>query len=234
MKIFYMLVMLLLVPFSVFGLSDFAGQGKSILTWDDLMKPTIEPSRYFAVPGRTGDGVHPEGGYTKPVKISDKKEPVITPDVPKPQPKPEPKPQPKPDVKPEPKPQPKPDVKPCPKPEPKPCPKPDVKPCPTPDVKPCPKPDIKPCPKVKPCVHDKKKCTPHVRPECKKAHSKPSCDKPSNHHNSDNNPSDHSCKPAHTMGHMGHGICGQHNGRVGGFGRPSGHRGGNGSHGGKR
>lgn len=224
MKIFYLLVMLSLVPFSVFGLSDFAGQGKAPITWDELMKPKIEPSRYFAVPGRTGDGVHPEGGYTKPVNISDKKEPVITPDVPKPQPKPDIKPCPKP----EPEPKPKPDVKPCPKPEPKPQPKPDVKPCPKPEPKPCPKPD------VKPDVHDKKKCTPHVKPDCKKDHAKPSCDKPSNHAGSNNKPSDHSCKPAHTMGHMGRGICGQHNGRVGGFGRPGGHHGGNGGHRGKR
>jgi hypothetical protein len=122
MKKFWILMVILLAPFNVFGTSDFAGQGKAPITWDELMKPKIDPSRYFATPGG-GHGDHPAGGYSAPsvakakadqpaaptVKPDESKDPnpphipMVKPPKPQPEVKPEPKlePEVKPDCKPE-------------------------------------------------------------------------------------------------------------------------------------
>jgi hypothetical protein len=88
------------------ALSDYAGQGKAPLTWDELMQPRVDPSRYFATPGG-GHGVHQPGGYSAPQAVAKAKAdkpaaPEVKPDVKPPMPHiPMVKP-PKPEVKPEP------------------------------------------------------------------------------------------------------------------------------------
>lgn len=142
------------------ALSDYAGQGKAPITWDELMQPRVDPSRYFATPGG-GHGVHPAGGYDAPQAVARAK-----PDKPA-------APEVKQDVKP---PMPHIPLVPAPKPEVKPEPKPDCKPKPEPEVKP----DEHKCWhfKFRPVKHD---CTPKAKPEhkakpdCKHERDKPAC-----------------------------------------------------------
>lgn len=150
------------------ALSDFAGQGKAPLTWDELMQPRVDPSRYFAVPNG-GHGDHPAGGYDAPQAVARAKPDQTV----------------KPDSKTDPNPPHIPMVRP-------PKPQPEVKP----EVKPEPKPDCKPRPEVKPephkCWHFKLR-TP--KPDCKhetaKPDKKPSCSKVGDHKKSECAKPDH-------------------------------------------
>ena len=120
MNISFRISVLLIMLFAIIAprchaLSDYAGQGKALLTWDELMQPRVDPSRYFAVPNG-GHGDHPAGGYDAPQAVARAKpDQTVKPDSktdpnpphipmvrpPKPQPEVKPEPQVKPDVAPE-------------------------------------------------------------------------------------------------------------------------------------
>lgn len=180
------------------ALSDFSGQGKAPLTWNDIMNPRVDPSRYFATPGG-GHGVHQPGGYSAPSAKADK---PAAPEV-------------KPDSKKDPNPPHIPMVRPPkPQPEPKPEVKPDCKPKPEPEAKPEPhkcwpfhfRPVKYDCTPKPDCKHDAVK--PDKKTACGKGfeHKKAECSKSSGDKTGDKAPG----MKGHGLGHKGgkHGIGG--------------------------
>lgn len=191
------------------ALSDFAGQGKAPLSWNDLMRPRVDPSRYFATPGG-GHGEHPAGGYDAPQAVAESKPAESTPEV-------------KPDT-------PHIPMVPAPKPE----PEPDVKP----DCKPDVKPEVKPEPEVKEhkcwpfkfhtpkpeCKHESVK--PDKKPSCKKGGDhKSECSKPDHQGPGPSNPGkDSLCGTSDNQkGDKGPGVGKHTNGPGFGYGRKGGH-----------
>ncbi len=191
-RIAIILIMLfaIIAPRCAHAMSDFAGQGKAPITWDELMQPRVDPARYFATPGG-GHGNHPAGGYDEPSRPE-----VSRPDSSSNKPIPDTSSDDqtvKPDIKP-----PMPHIPLVPAPKPQPEVKPEVKPTPPsiPTVKPPKDEPVKPECKPHKCWPFKFRA-PKAKPTCKHAHDKPAC------------------KPDHlgaTPSNLGKGLCGKFGG----------------------
>ena len=65
LAIVFSLILLIFGERCAHALSDFAGQGKAPLSWNDIMIPKEDPSRVFAVSGGHGVGHHGGHGHGK-------------------------------------------------------------------------------------------------------------------------------------------------------------------------